>query len=59
MFLNMLGFLRNHNKNKHDWSLEHASLCLNYNIKDTVKLIQKLDNIYKREANSDCIKRLA
>ena len=39
MLLNMLEFLMNHNKNKHDWSLEHASLCLNYNIKYNVKLI--------------------
>ena len=40
MFLNMLGFWISHNKNKHDWiSAEYASICLNYNVKGTVKLL--------------------
>ena len=49
MFLNILGFLICLNKNKDGWiNLEHARICLKYNVKDTVKY-----SIFKREAHSE------
>ena len=38
---------------------EYARICLKYNVKDTVKLLQKLVSIYKRETRHirNCIKR--
>ena len=39
-------------KTKYGWiSLEYAWICLKYNLKDTVKLLQKLDSIYKRQVH--------
>ena len=49
------------NKTKRGWiSLEYGWVCLKYSVKDTVKLLQKLDSIYKRaysELRQNCIKR--
>ena len=53
MLLNMLGFLICLNKDKCSWiSLEHARICMKYNVEDTAKLLKKLDSIYKTEAYS-------
>ena len=53
MLLNMLGFLICLNKDKYSWiSLEHARICMKYNVEDTAKLLKKLDSIYKTEAYS-------
>ena len=44
-FFDVLGFLICLNKNKYGWiNLEHARICLQYNVKDTVKYsIFKID----------------
>ena len=53
MFLNMLGFLICLNKNKYGWiSLKYARICLKCKVKDTIKLLLKLDSIYKRERDT-------
>ena len=58
MFLNMLGFLICLNKNKHDWiSLEYASICPNYNVNDTVKLLQIWAASIRERRSQNCIKR--
>ena len=54
MFLNMLGFLIRLDKNNDDWiSLEYARICLEYNVKDALKLLYKLDTIYKRQSHAE------
>ena len=53
MFVNMLGFLLCLNKNKYGWiSLKYARICLKCKVKDTIKLLLKLDSIYKRERDT-------
>ena len=50
--LNMTRLLICLNKTIYDWiSLEYISICLKYYLIDTVKLLLKLDNIYKRQAH--------
>ena len=52
MSRNMAGLLICLNKTIYDWiCLEYTSRCLKYYLKDTVKLLYKLDNIYKRKAH--------
>ena len=53
----MLGFLTYLNKNKYDWtSLDYARVGLKYNVKDIVKLLQKLAAV-KEMRIQNCIKR--
>ena len=52
--LNIPGFLIYLNKTKYGWkSLEYAWISLKYNVEDTVKLLQKLDTIWKRGTHSE------
>ena len=54
MFVNMLGFLICLKINKYDWiSLKYAKICLKYSVKDNLKLLQKLDSIYKKDTHSE------
>ena len=54
MILNRLGFRIYLNQNKYDWiSLKHARICLKFNVKNTVKLLQKLDRIYEKQMHSE------
>ena len=56
MSLNMPELLTCISKTKYGWiSLEYAWICLKYNVKDTVKLFKKLDNIYKWKAQSELL----
>ena len=49
MFLNVLDFLICLSKNEYGWiNLEHARICLKYNVKDAVK-----SSIFKREVHSE------
>ena len=57
MFRNIPGFLICLNKTKYgSISLEYARIYLKYDVKDAIKLLYKLDNIYKERSIQNSIK---